>query len=120
MPNVADHVINSQSNDRMTGCMSANGFKDWAITTMFYSAVHLVEAVRFAKTRGHSYAHSDRRRFVKFHMPEISSAFKMLEESSRQARYMCWRFSKRDIKVAAQQLERIRTAAVSVTGASAS
>lgn len=88
---------------------------DWAITLVFYCAVHLVEKVLADIDHPyHSDCHRNRgkavNRFKK--LKKISAEYQALYNQSIRARYNCVRFKKQDIEEALMYLEHIKTALV--------
>ena len=59
---------------------------EWAITVLFYRAVHVVEAW-FALSGIHHQSHQARTRAVDRQLPEIAADYGDLLEASRTARY---------------------------------
>lgn len=45
MPGKAEHLARAEANARFSGIHASNGpFLDWAVTALFYSALHYVDA----------------------------------------------------------------------------
>ncbi|MGV3724241.1 MAG: hypothetical protein ACO1SX_25380 [Actinomycetota bacterium] len=67
------------------------GKPGWAVTALFYSSLHLVQA--YAIRKGERPAdHEDRRRFVHARFdPRAAAAYRRLETFSRKHRYRCWK-----------------------------
>ena len=65
---------------------AAGVFPDWEATSLFYVAVHLVEAL--LAVRGlHSRDHRERRGHVMRYLPTAHAVYRQLEYLSRDARY---------------------------------
>lgn len=61
-------------------------YADWAVTIVFYAAVHAVETV-LAQQGVHSRTHTERRSHVRRLFPHIRTLYYRLDTFSRQARY---------------------------------
>lgn len=60
---------------------------DWAVTAIFYAALHHVDA-RLAQAAGrHPKSHTERKLLVRQHAGAIYEKFRLLYERSREARY---------------------------------
>jgi len=85
-------------------------YKDWYITILFYSAVHLVDT-EFSKTGYHPTTHEKRNKNIitLSQLKEISSAYVALYVQSRRSRYDCVKITKEDIEKAKEYFEKIET-----------
>lgn len=104
MPTSQQHLAAFASNKRLSLILERNGHLDWAITTMFYAALHLSDA--FPATQAiHPRSHLQRNRYFRQY-PQLYAMwpeYNELEDRSRDARYNCVVFS----PVAVQRLRRI-------------
>ncbi|MHB8574674.1 MAG: hypothetical protein ACYDCQ_05020 [Dehalococcoidia bacterium] len=94
MPSEPAHVASYQSNAALSAKLEAGGDLDWAITTMFYAALHLVEAY-FSRAGTHSSGHVQRKRLIQNHptLGAIWAEYSELEQRSKDARYQCLSFT---------------------------
>ena len=60
-------------------------YRDWEITVLFYSALHLVDTR--AKITSNPKNHVARRRWIEDHMGPISNDYKKLQTLSEKSRY---------------------------------
>lgn len=82
---------------------------DWAITIIFYCALHLIEK-EFAKSLNYHSKDHKKRDFAMVKLPKlkpIASEFTTLSIQSRRARYDCIDFKQQDIDVAIGYLNNI-------------
>lgn len=90
MPTRTQHALQARHNERVTQTLSQAGYaRDWEVTALFYSAVHLLEA-KAAPDR-HSRDHNERESFVLANFPAIYSDYKALFTMSLLVRYRCMR-----------------------------
>ena len=75
-------------------------FTDWALTGMFYEAVHWVEA--FLANKGyHSGKHSERSRNMRFYKVDfkpIQADYDTIKQDSETARYECYRHTAQEAR----------------------
>ena len=78
--------------------MDTSSFLDWAVTGMFYEGVHWVEAY-LAKSSFHSVNHGSRMMYMRHDtmLNAISKDMERLKFDSENARYQCYKFTKKDI-----------------------
>ena len=64
-------------------------FLEWAVTALFYAALHLVLA--HATREGHTLSedHTAIRRYLDRHLTSIQSTYRTLFDASRDTRYRC-------------------------------
>jgi len=77
-----------------------SGFQDWALSGMFYEAVHWVEA--FLAVKGyHSGTHSERSRNMRSYRSELGSIqtdYDTLKQDSETARYDCYKHTGNEVR----------------------
>jgi hypothetical protein len=78
--------------------LDTSAFNDWVVTGIFYEGVHWVEAY-LAKSMFHSPGHKERRVYMRrdIILHAISGDLEQLRIDSENARYRCYKHSKRDI-----------------------
>ncbi len=82
----SEHLAQVAHNERFLGTVDPGLFPDWYGTIIFYTAVHLVEAM-FARFDDHSQSHPERNSSLRLHYPEIWRHFRPLYDFSMTARY---------------------------------
>ncbi len=106
-----DHVAWAKHNEAFVNSLDASStpYRDWAITGIFYSSVHYIEAAldRYGK---HSADHGQRNTFMKLHLKndDIFDGHRDLYEISRNARYNCKIISESDIQESKGTLEEVK------------
>ena len=88
MPDVDEHKSQAEHNERFFRSFYRpnSNFLDWAVTVLFYQAVHLVEAY-LARNDIHSGSHAERLRYVGESLSSIYVDFRRLYGESRRTRY---------------------------------
>ena len=105
MSDTQGHLYQAHHNENLAAdLLSKLIYKDWLITTSFYSAIHYVEAKLATRTppihplkdvprdsSGRAYVspHQFREDLVHRHYKSIFKEYRMLKEKSEQARYQC-------------------------------
>jgi hypothetical protein len=86
---------------------------NWAITALFYAAVHYVDAYFVARTN-RPIIHSQRRRQIhdSVHLKGIEGDYRMLQVMSEEARYEMAAYGERDFMEARELLQAIRITAL--------
>ena len=84
--NISQSDHNRDSNRYLAQANPA--YRDWEITTLFYSALHMVNSYLFLVKRCKPRTHLERRRLVHSQLNDISSEYKLLERLSKKARYV--------------------------------
>jgi hypothetical protein len=87
-PSFLDHSEHSRHNLTFLKSFFLKQFNDWAVTVMFYTSVHMVEAILDKTNSIHSQSHKERtanatKKLVSF--PAI--AYKALERNAHDSRY---------------------------------
>ena len=94
MASVDEHLDQFEHNLSVSSRLEASGDLDWAVTTLFYAALHLVQAyiVRHGLPAD---SHRQREQQVLAHaeLRQIADQYKALQNQSESARYECRRFS---------------------------
>lgn len=100
MPNKAEHLHIAQSHEGFSDYLITNDkHLDWAITGIFYVAIHYVEAYLDHKLQYHSASHRTRDSTMARmgHLRSIYDEFNDLKNDSIQARYFGTNFTLSDI-----------------------
>ncbi len=100
MPASQAHVLQAEKNESLYLKLNSPaliGFEDWQITSLFYSALHYVDAV-LGKAGIHPTTHTQRAFWIS-HTSKLSGIernYRLLEDYSRQARYDLQEFNRSD------------------------
>lgn len=126
MPGVDRHIEQARSNLAFTRSASFadGGYRDWFVTGLFYTAVHLIDA-RLADlfgNGGHPRDHAERRDRLD-HLLRVSILPQVVHDSyndlwdlSLKARYSCRPVTQSDVDHAAELLPPIRAWATGADG----
>jgi hypothetical protein len=97
MPDRQQHLDAYSANLALSLTLERLGYHDWAVTTMFYSALHLVDAI-LAIDGIHPRSHMRRDGYFPRYarLRPIWIEYHDLEERSKDARYNCILFSPAD------------------------
>lgn len=89
MPIGNDHTFKSRHNKRFFDDVDKNlkGYTDWKIISLFYSALHMVEAEAYKKFRVHCESHKIRRNFVNRSLRPIAGNYELLFNECWEVRY---------------------------------
>jgi len=101
VPDEAAHTLQASRNEKVyTDILGGQNAKysEWAITALFYAAVHRVETY-LASKQVHPEGHALRLRALnRVGKQEASNTLQALQRTSEQARYQCARFSSEEIE----------------------
>ena len=64
MPQPTEHIAQAEKNERLYDSLLGTEFNDWAITGLFYAALHYVDAYIVSRTGVSSPNHSSRNYLV--------------------------------------------------------
>jgi hypothetical protein len=118
MPRQKDHLEKARHNESFVASfdISSTPFLDWAITGMFYSALHYLEAY-FAKQGYHSPDHRTRDSTIQRdgNIRHLFVAYSELKNFSINARYSLKQFKASDVTATLQpHLELVKRTAISL------
>ncbi len=105
MPTTQQHLDQASANEVVSTQINQ---EDWAVTALFYAAVHYVEAYCCHAHGVHSKGHHDRQVFVGNNLSAIGPEYAGLEFWSREARYECCEFSTHDVQSLRADLQKIK------------
>jgi len=104
VPNEAAHTLQASRNEKVyTDILGGQNAKysEWAITALFYAAVHRVETYLASEQvypQVHPKGHGHRLKALKdVGKQEAGNTLQALQRTSEQARYQCARFSSEEI-----------------------
>lgn len=108
----AEHYAQAQRNEAfytaIGGCASSH--PEWAVPTLFYTAVHELEAALLALLQPSPKNHQARKTAMRRHFSRGAAAFEQLYAMSVAARYECEQHSQADIAHAENLLDLVRQA----------
>jgi uncharacterized protein (UPF0332 family) len=112
MPSLDEHIRQAEHNERFVDIfdLKSSPYLDWALTGIFYSAIHYIEAA--LATRGkHPFSHSERNTLIHLHIKnnDVYDDHRDLMEDSRDGRYKCIVVSEDTINESKLKLEKIKT-----------
>ena len=86
---------------------SRSQWPDWAMTALFYTAVHEIQAALVADGARPG-DHKERQRVLREKWPTLATVYETLFTRSKQARYGCQRHSQADLALAEAALQQVR------------
>lgn len=126
MPGVGRHIEQARSNMAFTESASFadGGYRDWCVTGLFYTAVHLIDArlADLLDSRGHPKDHTvrwdrlDQLLRTSVLPQDVYDAYQELWDLSIKARYSCRPTTLDDVHRAERMLPRIRAWATPASG----
>ena len=119
MPSASDHEQQAARNEKFykdTLGGADTQFPDWAMTVLFYTAVHDVQAFlqrKRADLRARGVPrlprrHHDRQALLHNFWPTLELCYTNLKDWSEDARYDCGKFSKAQLQLAERELRNLR------------
>jgi hypothetical protein len=98
VPSRRAHIAQAEHNEALCRAIGGSQYADWAVTALFYAALHLVDA--YLAPNVHPKTHTVRRGLVDTvaGLRPIRDQYRELEERSRDARYKCIRFTPAAVK----------------------
>ena len=112
MPQRHEHLKRARENEKLAQALkklkSSSGV-DWAITVLFYSALHYVDAFLAGKNC-HPLTHEDRNDEIEANgsLAGIFNDYRRLEDLSREARYNIAEYPPEKFDIAVARFERIK------------
>ncbi|MGH7427813.1 MAG: hypothetical protein ACREJ4_05585 [Candidatus Methylomirabilaceae bacterium] len=100
MPDRADHILQAQHNERFFQTIDKVEFSDWAMTTIFYAALHYIDAflatIGLVDPGGHSVRDDQFHRTSE--LQPIARNYFRLKNRSKNARYYCGTFEEAELR----------------------
>jgi hypothetical protein len=100
MPNLEDHILQARHNENFYQVTDKNAFSDWAMTAIFYAALHYIDAVLaklgMVDPGGHSVRDDQVHKRVE--LRPIANSYFRLKSRSRSARYYCMSFRPQELQ----------------------
>ena len=102
MPSKRKHVSMATKNERFFEHFDLDNspFLEWAVTGLFYSLIHYIEAYLADRLNDHTSSHFDREpRMDRISdLRRIYNEYRHLKDQSRQGRYLGLRFTSDEVK----------------------
>lgn len=110
MPTKSEHVSKAERNEKIAATLSTTGYLDWAITCLFYAALHYVDAILSASVI-HPEGHTERNLAIGTNdtLLKIRQEYRTLETLSRNGRYRAMTIEPDDLHKAQQNFDVLRT-----------
>lgn len=107
------HLDKAARNEHLSSELQnlSDGYAEWQIITVFYAAVHLVQAYLRAKTTEYPQTHAERDQLI-VTMKALNPIYKPYQELKHMAvtaRYACLPTNGHDVREARKQLAEIQT-----------
>lgn len=113
MPDKSFHLQRKDHNLEARGFLqSAQQFYDWEITTLFYAALHYVDAYFAGITNTlhqHPKSHMKRQKLVNLYLGQIAVEYGKLSKLSENARYESFQPQDSDVKTAEQWFQTVES-----------
>jgi hypothetical protein len=112
LPDVRVHLQQAQHNEAFFAAIDVNSYGDWAVTVLFYAALHYIDA--YLAQRGHfdPGSHDVRDGLIRQYGPtrQVARQYFRLKSFSGTARYYGGRFAMADIaQLRLNQFEVVKT-----------
>ncbi len=112
MPDLATHQRQAEHNQQAAAYLQTAGdeYLDWAVTAMFYAALHMLDQALAHSGNIHSRSHLQRHAVIA-QQPQLAPIYRdyrELEWQSQRSRYECATFTPADLQPLAARLEHIR------------
>lgn len=111
MPDIDVHQQQVEHNRQTTAYLQQAGdnYLDWAVTVLFYTALHLVDQVLYHTAQLHPRNHFQRHQAIAntAELIAIYQDYRELEHQSRRSRYECAKFTSEEIERLSESLARI-------------
>jgi hypothetical protein len=102
VPNTSEHLDRARHNIRFAESfdLATTPYLDWVVTAYFYAALHLVEALLYARENLHSPNHETRKEWIrdKGYLTVIKDAYRDLKNHSENARYRIYPFTSLELR----------------------
>jgi hypothetical protein len=99
MPTTQQHIIQSERNEALFQQLSNGPYTDWAITALFYAALHLIDAWLPAPSRPRRHVARIREIAATPRLAVVELDYQELKDRSEDGRYNCARFTTADLQI---------------------
>lgn len=102
MPTTDEHRAWANHSEEVATLLQ-DTYPEWAMTALFYAALHYVEAFFYAQQTAmnlpkHYDDHASRNKAVQRRMPKVWGSYQALYDDSFLARYKCYPFTTDDVR----------------------
>ena len=89
MPQLAEHILQAEKNERLFDNLIGTEFNDWAVVSLFYAALHYVDAYFVERVGTSPSNHRSRNRLISMtiELVSIETFYRELYARSLDARY---------------------------------
>ena len=110
MPLQSEHISKAEANEKFVATVAQTAYLDWAVTIIFYSALHYVDAV-LAASSVHPDNHTKRSHAIGANatLLTIRPEYRVLETLSKNARYRSIKIDGPDLEEEQKNFEILRT-----------
>ena len=110
MPLKPEHISKAEHNEKLAETLSRTAYLDWAVTVIFYAALHYVDAI-LAASVVHPETHSERNDAIGTNakLLKIRAEYRILETLSRNARYRSMKIEPADLQEAQNNFSVLRS-----------
>lgn len=98
MPVSAEHISKAERNEKFAETVSKTAYIEWAVTMLFYSALHYVDAI-LAASAVHPETHTQRGDAIGTNptLQAVRAEYRILETLSKNARYRAMKIEPSDL-----------------------
>jgi uncharacterized protein (UPF0332 family) len=109
LPRQQEHISKAERNEKFADTVSGTAYLDWAVTILFYAALHYVDAI-LAVSGVHPDSHSQRGDAMGANatLLVVRHEYRILETLSQNARYRSMKIDGPDLKEAKDQFSVLR------------
>lgn len=109
MPLQSEHISKAERNEKFAGTVSKTAYLDWAVTILFYAALHYVDAI-LAISGIHPDSHTQRGDAIGTNatLLRIRGEYRILETLSQNARYRAMKIDPHDLAEAERNFDILR------------
>jgi uncharacterized protein (UPF0332 family) len=109
LPLQQEHISKAERNEKFADTVSNTAYLDWAVTILFYAALHYVDAI-LAVSGIHPDSHSQRGDAMGTNatLSSVRAEYRILETLSQNARYRSMKIDGFDLKEAKDQFSTLR------------
>jgi uncharacterized protein (UPF0332 family) len=109
LPLKPDHISKAEHNEKLAETIGKTAYLDWAVTIIFYAALHYVDAI-LAASVVHPETHSERNDAIGTNatLMKIRPEYRTLETLSRNARYRSMKIEPTDLQEAQNNFSVLR------------
>ena len=110
MPLQSEHITKAERNEKLAETLFRTSYIEWAVTVLFYAAVHYVDAI-LAASGLHPDSHGQREDAINANptLMTVRPQYRILDTLSRNARYYTVKIEPSDLLQAQNNFQILRT-----------